>query len=654
MDSSSTLFSPISIGTMELKNRVAMAAMATDYADDGGRISQKLRDYHEARARGGVGLITLGVTSVDGRAPYSPHAPGLWDDESIPSFKELTAAVHAYGAKLVPQISHPGPESLSPFFYKIQPVGPSPVMCHPTKQMCRELALEEIQGIVEQFGDAARRAREGGCDGVELHAAHSYMLVGSFLSPLRNRRTDAYGGSIEGRLKFPLEVISSIRSKAGPDFPIIMRLSGDELVPGGRDLRETQYTAPILAEAGVAAFHVSCGVIPTTMWRVLPPAGTTLCINAAFSAAVKAVVDVPVMVVGRIVDPRLAEDVLNRNEADMVVIGRALLADPEWPNKAAEGRFEDIAPCIGCGLGCLWRGPDGRAPMTCLVNPTVGREREMALTPAVKSKRVLVAGGGPGGLEVGRVAALRGHHVTISEKGGKLGGQFNLAAVPPLKHEFCKLIRYLAIQVEKAGGAIQLKTEVTPKLVEEVKPDVVVVATGGEALVPDMPGVKGDRVVSAHDILAGRAVVRSGNVLVVGGGSIGCEVAAFLADSGDNPVIGRCSVTIVEKLKNVCLDMVPEARTLLMQRLRENGVRILTSATVKEFLEDGVVIVRDEQEEAIRGMNRVVLAMGVQSVDGLSDRIGTMVPEVYVIGDAKEPRKALEAIAEGAGVGRAI
>jgi len=638
---------------MEIKNRIVMAPMATDFASEDGTMSQRIIDYYEARARGGAGLITLEVTTIDELSPYVPKTISIWDDKFIPSIKELTDAVHAHGAKVVPQISHPGPESLAPFFNGTQPVGPSPVICHATKQMCRELTSEEIEKIIVQFGEAARRAREAGCDGLELHAAHSYMLVGSFLSPLRNKRVDEYGGSIHGRLKFPLEVIKSIRSTAGDDFPIIMRISGDMMAPGGMDIRETQYIAPILAEAGIDAFHISCGVFPDASWRIIPPTGTPLRPNVGLSAAVKDVVDVPVMVVGRINDPLIAEDVLVRNEADLVVMGRSLLADPEFPNKAAEGRFEDIAPCIGCGLGCIAVRAVGK-DMTCVINPTVGREREMAIVPADSPKKVLVAGAGPAGLEAARVSALRGHDVSLYEKDSKPGGQFNLAAVPPFKQELSKVPRYLSLQAEKAGANIRLNTEATPELVEEMKPDVVIVATGGGPLVPDIPGVNGDRVVTAHDVLAFKVGMPSGNVAVIGGGMVGCEVAEFLASSGDNMIVGRTAVTIIEMLDDVSMDIAAEGRVLLMQRLREKGVRIRTSTKVKEFLEDGVLVEKDGLEESIRGLGHIVLGMGVSSVDDISDKIKDKVPEVYVIGDAKEGRTILNAIAEGSEIGRKI
>jgi len=257
MSSLSRLFSPIDIGTMEVENRIAMAPMATDYANPDGTVSQRLIDYLAARAAGGVGLITSEVTTIDEFSPYIPRTVALWDDKFIPGFEKLTRAVHAHGARIIPQIAHPGPESLSPFFHQKQAVGPSPIMCFVTKHVSRELDRDEIEIIIDQFGETARRAREAGCDGMELHAAHSYMLVGSFLSPLRNKRADEYGGDLDGRLRMPLRVIERIREKAGEDFPIVLRMAGDYIIEGGADIQEARYVARVLQEAGVAAFHVS-------------------------------------------------------------------------------------------------------------------------------------------------------------------------------------------------------------------------------------------------------------------------------------------------------------------------------------------------------------------------------------------------------------
>jgi len=646
------LFTPIRIGSMEVKNRIVMAPMTTNWAPDDGTISQKMIDYWEERAKGGVGLIIFEAVTIDAAFPYIIRTVGLWDDNLIPSFKRFVDAMHAHGAKVAPQISHPGPESFS-WLKGVQPVGPSPVVCKTHGQVCRELTLEEIKTIVGQYGEAARRAREAGCDAMELHAAHSYMLAGSFLSPLRNKRTDAYGGTIDGRLRFLREVMESIRAKAGPDFPVILRISGDEHLPGGRDILDSQYIAPKLVAAGVDAFHISGGVVPDVFWRILPCLGTPPGLNVPAAAAVKEAVDVPVMVVGRINDPQLAEDILVKGYADMVVMGRALLADPELPNKAREGSIEDIAPCTSCGQGCL-RTQLTYEPMTCVINPAVGREKEMVITPAVKQKKVLVIGGGPGGLEAARVSALRGHKVMLWEKASKLGGQINLAAIPPMKQELSKWIIYLSTQVKKAQVKVELNKEATPELIEKEKPDVVIVATGGKPLTPAIPGVEGKKVVTANEVLEGKLAISRGKVLIIGGGMVGCEIADMLADTGYNQTTGSVPVTIVEMLADIGLDVIPQTRMLLLPRLREKGVEVITSATVREFLEDGVIIIKDGQEETIRGMDFIILACGTESVDELSAKLKDKVPEVYVIGDAKAPRKALEAIAEAAEIAREI
>lgn len=646
------LFTPIKIGSMELKNRIAMAPITTGWAPADGTVPERIIDYLEARARGGVALIILETVTIDARFPYLMQSMGLWADHLIPGFKRLTDRIHAYGAKVAPQISHAGPESFSSL-KGIPAVGPSPVLNKLTGQVCRELSSDEIEAIVVQYGEAARRAREAGCDAVEVHAAHSYMLAGSFLSPLRNKRTDAYGGGPDGRARFLLEVLGSVKAHAGSDFPVILRISGDEYVTGGRRLDETLYLAPKLAAAGVDAFEISGGVQPELTWRILPPTGTPLGLNVHAAAAIKQVVDVPVMAVGRINDPRMAEHYLQRGYIDVAVMGRALLADPELPNKAAAGRFDDIAPCVGCSLGCVGEQMQLRS-MTCVINPTVGREKETPLVPAANRKKVLVIGGGPAGLEAARVAALRGHDVTLCEKSDKLGGQLNLAAMAPTKQEITQWVQYLIRQAQKAGVKIELNREVTLELVERLKPDVAIVATGGTCLVPPIPGVERAGVVHGSDVLQGTVAPLRARVLIIGGGSIACEVADILASPPGNPLDTNNSVTIVEMLPEIAQSEPPGPKMLLMERLREKGVSVITSATVKEITYDGAVIVRNGREDTIAGMDHVVLACGTTSVDCLSDKLRGRVAEVYVIGDAKSPRRALEAIAEGMEVGRAI
>jgi 2,4-dienoyl-CoA reductase-like NADH-dependent reductase (Old Yellow Enzyme family)/thioredoxin reductase len=640
------LFSPGRIGGLRLKNRLVMAPMATDYAGEEGRVSQKLIDYHAARARGGVGLIIAEVTGIDARYPYIPRTVGLWSDELIEGYRRLSEAVHEEGARLMPQLAHPGPESLSPLLTGLEAVGPSAGTINSlTRTACRELARDELEQIKRQFAETAERALQAGCDGIELHAAHGYMLLGSFLSALRNRRTDDYGGSLDNRLRFPLEVLAAIRSKVGRDFPIILRISAEEPVPGGRSLRETQYILPRFVEAGIDAVHVSSGLYPDLSWRVIPPYGTPLAPNAALAAAIKQAVEVPVLVVGRINDPRLAEDILRRGEADFTVMGRALLADPELPAKAAEGRFDDVAPCIACGLGCVVARERG-GEMTCLINPRLGREGEPQPGKAAVSRRVLVAGGGPAGLEAASTAAQRGHRVTLYERTGRLGGQYNLAAVAEGKQELTRVIQYLDREARRTGVDMRLDTELTPELLAELRPEALVVATGSEPCLPEWPG-GGPATVCAADVLAGSAPRPSGRVLVAGGGTVGCEVAELLAGRGDNPEMAQSAVTLVEAREGVGLEMFSEARVLLLERLRSRGVTILTSTTIEGLSSEGVVVRDAGGRRTLTGFDAVILALGARPVDHLSGAARDLGIPAYVIGDARAPRQALEAIAEG-------
>jgi len=648
------LFSPIRIGSMEVKNRIVLPPMTVGYGVPEGTVSEKHRDYYEARAQGGAGLIITEAAAVHAQRKYGMFPLGLYEDAQIQSWRELAEATHRHGAKLAVQLMDPGPESIM-MLTGIQPAGPSRVVGRGLfRDVPRELSIGEIEAIVDDFAEATRRAKEAGLDAIEIHAAHGYALVGSFLSPFFNKRTDRYGGSLEGRLRLLLEIIEAIRGRVGKDFPIIVRVSGDERRTGGRTLQETQFIARILVEAGVDALEVSGGTIPTVFWAVVAPSGTPLAINADFSQAIKQVVNVPVISVGRINSPRVAEFLLETGKADMVSMGRALHADPELPNKAAAGAFDDIVPCLGCNCGCIGSVVQGRLA-TCIINPAAGKEKEMAIVPAEHRKKVLVAGGGPAGLEAARVAALRGHEVTLYEKEEKLGGQVNLASVPPFMQEIGQLIKHLSTRVQKAGVQVELGKAVTPELIEELKPDVVVVATGASPLVPEkIPGIDKDKVVTAWEVLAGHEACKARRVLIVGGGLTGCETADFLALPTDNMAAAPTEVTLLELQEEIALDSMAEPRHLLLERLREKRVHVIVRARVKEILDDGVVFERDGQEETLRGFEYVILAMGVKPVDTLSKQIEGKVPEVYVIGDATQPRRALDATAGGAEIGRRI
>lgn len=647
------LFSPIRIGSIEVRNRIVMPPMGTGLGEPGGFVTERHMAYYEARAKGGVGLVIVEVTTVNPTRKYAPMTLALDHDRFIPGWTALVRAVHSHGAKIATQLLDPGPES-SAMFSGTEPRGPSPVAARTIRELPKELSVDEIKGVVEDFGEAARRGREAGLDAVEVHAAHGYCMIGSFLSPFFNKRTDRYGGDLEGRARLLVEIIQAIKGRAGEDFPVIVRLSGEDRIPGGRTIQETQFIAPMLVEAGADALEISSGTVPHAFWAVIPPSGTPLALNASLAEAVKRVVPVPVICVGRINTPQVAEFVIASGKADLVSMGRALIADPELPNKAASGRLHEIIPCVGDNHGCL-SGPMRGRPSRCTVNPAMGREREMVPIPAARPKRVLIAGGGPAGLQAAQWAALRGHEVRLFEKQRKLGGQVNLASVPPFMQELSKLIQYLALQVREAGVHVELGVEVTPGLVQAEGAEVVVVATGALPVSRlDIPGAEGDRVVTAWDVLEGRAATSAKRVLIIGGGLVGCETADFLAETGDNPFVGRTEVVVVEVMDEVARDMPYGPRHLLMERLRAKGVKIFTSATVKEIREREVLVATDRLEERIPEVDWIVMAVGARPLDDLSQRIRDMVPEVYVIGDAKRPRKILDATTEGAEVGLKI
>ena len=633
------LLSPIKIGSMEVKNRFVVPPMGSNYANPDGSVSQQLIDYHVARAKGGFGLIIVEVTAVEPAGKAIPFEPGLWSDEFIPGWKKLVDEVHKYGAKIAVQLHHAGRQTSKDIIGQ-QPVAPSAVPCPVMKEIPRELTTQEVYDLIGNFRDAAVRARDAGFDAVEIHGAHGY-LIAQFMSAYSNKRIDEFGGNFISRMKFPLEIIRSIRREVGNGYPLIFRMSGDEKVHGGRAIDETRAIASLVEQAGANAVDISICNYGSLHWMFVPGA-VPLGFNAVAAEEVKKSVKIPVIAVGRINDPFLAEDILQSGKADMIALGRESLADPEWPNKVAANTPEEIAPCIACLQGCVgYLFDPEHLKISCLVNPFTGREGTLKIEKTEKPKKVMIVGGGPAGLEAAWVAARRGHQVTLYEKQNVLGGQFRIGGIPSTKDDILRAIKYYITMGKKYGVEHKLGVEVTPELVISEKPDVVILATGGIPLLPDIRGIDNPKFAKAVDVLDGKTDVGE-KVLVVGGGIVGAETADFIGEHGRK-------VTIIEMESEIAKGMPDGPRLYLMERLKEYGVSCLTGAVVKEFLDDGVVYLKDGRKEKITGFDSIVLALGTKSYNPLEEELkGRVDAEIYVVGDAVKARKAIQAIEEGA------
>lgn len=627
------LFEPIKIRNLELKNRIVMAPMATHFATRDGYVTERLKNYYVERAKGGVGTIVTESCYVHPEGKGGPNRLSICDDETIRGLRGLTSAIHSHDVKAVVQLHHGG-RQISPEAICQYPVSASSIPCigWGVRALPRTLTVREISDLVEAFSDAARRAKDAGYDAIQILAAHGYLLW-SFLSPLGNNRTDEYGGDVKNRMRFLLKIIKRSREKAG-DIPIMVRINGSDYLNGGITSKDSVAMAKQLEEAGVDAINVSAGTRESHEYQAPPRALPEGC-NAHLSAAIKNAVNIPVSIAGRIRSPEVADKILREEKADLIEVGRALLCDPEWPKKVAEERLDDIIPCISC-IRCderLFCNLD----IACTVNATVGHEEEYRVNLTEKPKRVLVVGGGPAGLEASRVAALRGHTVSLCEKDAALGGNLRLAVVAHHKNEFRELINYFERQIRKLGVDIQCEQKVTAETIENVKPDVVIVATGSTLSIPPIPGSELENVVTAYAVLAGKANLGK-RVIVWGSGLVAAEVADVLSEKGSE-------VTIVTR-RGVRMDMENSNRKILLQRLCEKGVKILINTNVLEVTKDSLIVDRAEKTVAI-GMDTFVVSLGTQPDKTLFEELQGKVSELYAVGDCVEPREAFEAISEG-------
>ncbi len=630
------LFEPGKIGKLQLKNRIVMAAMGTGYCHHEGYVMPEYVAFMEERAKGGTGLLMTGVTRILSEIGMRPGSMGVYDDKLIPALQELCDAVHKHDTRIFMQLHHSGTRT-SEETRAFMPSAPSAIRHFRTGVVPRALTLKEIQDLIVAYGEAAVRARRAGFDGVEVHGGHGYLIC-QFLSPRANRRNDQYGGSVANRARFPCDVMREIRRMAGPDYPIVFRVSATEYAEGGTTLEETLQQVPLFVEAGADALHVSAGSDEALQW-VTPDFNEPPACLTYLAEAVKKVVNVPVIAVGKLGDPLVADRLLQENKADFIALGRPLLADAYLPNKAKEGRFDDILRCIYCNNGCTENRLEGRN--RCAVNPVLGQEYVYRFRRTPKRKKIIVAGGGLAGMQVATTAAERGHDVQLYEKTGELGGQWIPATLA--KPQIGTLTEYLARRLKASGAKVTFNRALDAKAILALEPDEVVVATGASQVFPDIFGIERANTVMAWDVLEGKAKVGQ-EVVVVGAGLTGSDTAYYLARQGKKvSLVNNSQVLVhVERL----------SKLTLKEKLIQRGVYIYPHSRAESLTEHGVNVINDGALTFLKA-DTVVIAVGVKPENWLAEDLRKIAPDLklHVIGDCYDPRTALEAIHEGFKVG---
>jgi 2,4-dienoyl-CoA reductase-like NADH-dependent reductase (Old Yellow Enzyme family) len=644
MTAFSNIFQPLSIGSLTVKNRLLMSAMSIHFGvDEQGRVTDQLTRYMEARAEGGVGMMLVGGGGVHPTGVELPHLPALWEDECIPALKKMARAVKPHDTLLGMQLMHGGRQS-----YHDRKVAPSAIPAPAlAKGIPRTLTLDEIPVMAAAFGDAARRCREAGLDFIEVHGAHGY-LISQFLAPNSNQRTDRYGGSFENRTRFMLEVLRDIRCKCGPDYTVGIRMNGEDYIENGWGLKEALRLAPLLEQNGADYLHVSAGVYGSRQLTI-PSMYVEHGCFVHLAHAVKQTVSIPVVAVGRIKRPEMAEAILREHKADIVALGRSLLADPQWPNKVRRGAARSIRPCIGCCLGCI-HAVFQLEPGGCVVNPDVGREYLLpqAVEPAAAPRRCLVVGAGPAGLAAARMLAIRGHAVTLCDQQAETGGALRLAAKPPGRSELMDILNYFAGELAGLAVDLRLNCALTAELLKQVNPEEVILATGS---LPDTPMIKGllqtgMQVGTVTEVLAG-AQAAGARVLVWGGNQAALVMADDLAAKGKN-------VVVLNRRDHFAEDMSSNDRYYLRERLKCAGIALHKNVQIHAFLADGVDFSAGGRRQELRGFDTLVLADTFVSLREAANLTKGRPARVHFIGDAKQPRHLMYAISEGEELGRAL
>ncbi len=643
----SRLFSPIEINGMVLRNRSVMPAIGTAYGNMDSTVSERYVRFLAARARGGTGLIVTEVCAVTPRGKGFPNEIGAWSDDFIPSLAMIPEALHKEGACAALQLHHAGRETTE-FATGAMPEAPSAIPSVILQQPCEEMSLDRIAVVVDAYGKAALRAKQAGFDAVEIHGAHGYLIT-QFMSPFSNRRQDAYGGTDEKRARFALETVESVRGCVGKDFPVIIRVSGDEMIRGGYDLQFMKWLAPQLVAAGVDAIHVSVGVYSTPGNLTIASMETEPGFNLFRARAVKELVDVPVIGVGRINRPEQAEEALANGDADLISFGRQHLTDPDFMNKARSGDLDDIRWCVACNQGCIERLTFEMKSATCTFNPVCGREFKETAAAGTGSagarKKVWVIGAGPAGLSAALAAAEAGHEVEVFEKGARPGGQLLPASAPPHKDAFLGWVDWIVRQLDKRGVKVRLDDEVSAGRLQENTPDAVILATGSYPVAAPIPGIGSTYVVDARDVLTGKVNV-TGPAVILGAGYVGMETAEFLLVKG-------VKTSVIEMLARPPVGKETAHGYWLHKRIREAGGRLMFGATVKNIGNDTVDFTQQGQDMSEPAAT-VITAMGARPLNSLEESLKSLKVPYVTVGDVKSPRRLLEAIHEGHRAGREI
>ncbi len=681
------------IGLLKLKNRIVFPPMATALCEKGGFVSQKLVDYHVARAKGGCGLSIVEISGVHPTTMGNgKFGLGLYDDKFIPGLRELARAIKNAGGVPAIQLWHAGRQINGADVFSGYIVAPSPIPCPVCHETPRQLDFNQIKELVESFGDAAARAKEAGFEAVEIHGAHGYLIC-QFLSGYSNKRDDMYGGILEKRTRFAVEIVRDIRTKTSNYFPIIFRLSADEFVDGGINIGEAKQIVKILERTGVDAVHVSAGNYQSLHY-IVPPMDVPVAFNAERAAIIKREISIPVIVAGRINDPLTADKIISASNADFTAVGRGQLADPEFCNKASDDDFSSILKCIACNQGCFDKLFYEKKHISCLINPVCGYERQFSFysqgspdynkeepgkmypdKPCKISKKILVAGAGPAGLTAAAILAKSGFQVILCEKSNVAGGQFRLGSMAPDKEIIAEAISTMKVLAEKSGVEIRFQTEVNRNIIEKIHPDVVIIATGSTPVIPDIPYILNERYISdnplvsdnihasvqapviscdgkpivpvtSHDVLNGNVSVKQ-NVAIIGGGITGVETAEFLAKQGKK-------IIIIEMKQEIAEELSPLRKCFLDEKIKRLKIAIYTGTECTGIGRDFIEIEKNGTKIRLGITESVVFACGTRSENKLEEILKGSQYTFYVTSDALKPGKAIDAISTAAELAKMI